>query len=177
MASGLKEMLRRLIKTGAVVDSENDGSYPNLIVTFAGKLKSRALNWTPYGLWSRPPKGVLALLFNADGRESNKFAIANVTKDRPLKGVMKEGEVAIGTEKAFVYFKDDGSIALIINTVEVFSVDVDGNVTGVGNFGIGGNLDVEGTTESGEFTLNGGAVPYSTHVHTDPQGGVTGPPQ
>jgi len=180
------QKIKKLMKIGLVVDSDDASTYPIVFINFLGKLRARAINFTPFGLWNRPPDGAMSMLFNMSGNESNKFAQTNELKKRPIPNLAK-GEVVLGNLVSYAYVKADGSIALFINNVETFSIDKDGNITILGNLTMTGDLDVTGDIDaSGDITATGivqgvdltnGVVPYTTHVHSDPQGGDTGVPK
>lgn len=200
MPFSLTQRIKKLMKIGVVTDSNDSTSYPIIFVSYLGKTLARAVNFTPFGLWSRPLKGMMSILFNINGSESNKFALTNELKNRPVKN-LKEGESVLGNLLSFVHFKEDGSV--------VFTIPIGKTLTINGNVIINGGVIVNGeiTTENAggilkvtvtEFELDGlmnstgkitsqdivegsdltnGSVPYTSHVHSDPQGGITGAPQ
>ena len=118
--SSLLQKLKKLMKNGVVVDSDDSGSYPVIFSKYLGKVSSRVLNLTPFGLWSRPDDGFLSLLFNSNASESNKFGISNDFKNRPIKNLAK-GEVVLGNLKSYFHFKADGQVSLFINGVEIMT--------------------------------------------------------
>jgi len=107
---------------------------------------------------------MMSMLFNMNGSESNKFGITNELKDRPIKN-LKKGEVVLGNLLSHFHFKEDGSVSLFINNVEVLTIDTTGNMV------FTGNITSAGVVEGSDFT--NGATPYNTHKHvtsTDPSG-------
>ena len=174
MSSVLVQKLKKLMKIGVVTDSIDSTSYPVLFVKYLGKTLARAVNFTPFGLWSRPTDGSMSMLFNMNGSESNKFAITNELKNRPVKNLAK-GEAVVGNLLSYFHFKADGSVSLIVNGSEVIGISDDGIISITGAVNIDGALTATGVIQGSDLT--NGFVPYTTHVHADPVSGVTGAPQ
>jgi len=200
MPFSLTQQVKKLMKIGVVTDSDDSKSYPIIFVSYLGKTLARAINFTPFGLWSRPKKGMMSMLFNMNGRESNKFALTNELKNRPVKN-LEEGESVLGNLLSFVHFKEDGSVVFTIPTGKTLTIN--GNVIINGGVIINGEITTENVggilkvtvtefeldglmTSTGKITaqdiiegtdFTNGSVPYNSHVHSDPQGGVTGVPQ
>jgi hypothetical protein len=79
---------------------------------------------------------------------------------------------------SYIELTEDGIINLIApGGVNVHGpLAVQGASSFTGNANINGTASIEGTVSaSGDGTFNGHSV--SNHIHPDPQGGVTGPPQ
>ena len=91
--------------------SKDDSVYPKGKATVGGKT-SNFTRLSVYGVDSNPPVNSHILLFNSRGQESNQFGLVNDFENR--KKDLKEGEVAVHNTKtgAFVYFKEDGSVAV-----------------------------------------------------------------
>ena len=65
------------IKQAFVSSNASDSTpYPKLQVTFNGKPMD-AIRLEPYGTWSMPPAGSLAVCFTSLGSASTLFAISN----------------------------------------------------------------------------------------------------
>lgn len=202
MTNRLMQKLKKMLKIGVVTGSDDSGSYPTILVSYLGKQLARAVNFTPFGLWSRPLPGMMSMLLSMNGRESNKFAITNELKNRPVKD-LEEGEVALGNLLSYFHFKADGNIILTIPVGKFLTIN--GNVILNGGIQINGAIttDIPGgklkmtvtefeldglMTSTGPITAQGtiqgteltdGSVPYSTHVHQEngTGGGITNAPQ
>lgn len=137
-----------IIKSAYVSLTNDDTStYPTAQAAYKGKV-ANFVRLSPYGLDSNPPQGSFVLLLSSYGQESNKLGISSDMTRR--QDSLKEGEVALYNTKtqAFVLLKQDGSIAISAQNVTINSPVV----------------EIDGVT-------------WDTHVHTDPQGGKTGPPE
>lgn len=105
--------LINLIKFGYVsLNKKDTDAYPSYQVTFNGKPKD-VIRLEPYGTWSMPPAGSLAVCFSSLGQESTVFSMANDYLNRPKN--LKEGEVLHGAFKfgAFSYYQDSGQTSLV----------------------------------------------------------------
>jgi phage gp45-like len=140
--------IQNLIKSAYVsLTNDDTTSYPTAQASYKGKAAT-FVRLSPYGLDSNPPKDSFVLLLSAYGQESNKFGIASDMINRRVS--LKEGEVAIynTTNGSSILLKADGEIEITASSVKIASSDV----------------DIDG-------------IKWQTHVHTDPQGGKTGPPE
>lgn len=140
--------LYNLIKSAYLTLTNDDtSSYPTAQAGYKGKV-ANFIRLSPYGLDSNPPKGSMVLLLSAYGQESNKFGISSDVIRR--RSGLKDGEVAVynTVTGSLIHLKADGSI-----TVSASSVNI----------------------ESSDVTIDD--IGWKTHVHTDPQGGKTGPPE
>jgi len=176
----LLKKMKRMLKFGVVTETDDSGSYPLIFNSYMGKPGSKAVNISPFGLWSRPPKGSLSFVMNGNGVESNQGSISNDYAGRPIKD-LEEGETVLGNKSSYIHFKADGSVSLFINGTEIVTFAPNGNINVAADVSIEGDLNVDGKiTATGEIQgseLTDGSVPYTTHKHSDPQGGVTGTPQ
>lgn len=178
--------IKNLIKY-AVISSLNDyGDIQTATAKALGKTQKVAVV-PPYGLISVPPDGTLVLTYNLQGQESNQAAFAFETKKR-IKG-FQSGSTGIENYETqdHVLLHPDGSMHINSATGSTIEITAAGgieikSINGVliespdglevtGNVNIDGNLDVTGT-----ITGTPG-IDLVTHVHSDPQGGVTGEPQ
>lgn len=98
-------MIKQAYISGPGNDTKN---YPSVEVTFNGKTLN-ALRLEPYGVWSIPPEGSLALCIGAFGRDQITYAISNDYANRPKN--LASGEVLHGAFKfgSFSYFQEDQS--------------------------------------------------------------------
>lgn len=158
--------IKRLIKFAAVIGTDDSGPYPIIKNTYMGRLASRAINLTPFGLWGHPPPGSLALVLNGNGVESNQACIANDYVNRPVKN-LAEGEVVIGNKESHIYFKANGDI--------VINLKAGANLTNNGEVVINGDVNINGELEADDLT--GAGVHYGKHVHPLPGGNTVGQPQ
>ena len=155
MSFSLSQRIKKLMKIGVVIDSNDSTSYPIIFASYLGKPRARATNFTPFGLWSRPLKGMMSILFNINGSESNKFALTNELKNRPVKN-LKEGESVLGNLLSFVHFKEDGSVVFTITTGKTLTIN--GNVIMNGDLAINGNVIIDGDLAiNGDLAVDGGA--------------------
>lgn len=201
MSFSIAQKIKKLLKIGVVVDSDDSISYPTIITKYLGKTKAKAINFSPFGIWSRPLDGMMSMLFNMNGSESNKFALTNELKNRPVKD-LKKGEAVLGNLLSFVHFKEDGNIVFTIPGGKTLTINgnliINGGVVVNGLITTdlpGGKLKVTVTefeldglmTSTGKITSQGvvegsdltnGSTPYSGHLHQEfDSGGLTGGPQ
>jgi phage gp45-like len=149
--------IRQAVTTG----SSDSGPWPLTELEYMGK-PDRAVNLTPYGVYSRAPDGAINVVLPINEGGDTKYAIGQKYADR-FKDLEK-GEVAIGNVETgkFIFFKSDGSIV-----AHDFTVEGDLNVTGDAN--------ITGELTAADAILGG--IRFTTHFHSDPQGGATGPAQ
>lgn len=174
-----------MIKQAVTSQASDDSSaYPNIKISYNGKV-STATRMSPYGLCANPPQGSMSLVFNVQGQESNKFCISDDMLGR-LKD-LKEGESALfnSLTGSFVKMAESGAIEAQgtdisltgTGTITLLAPNIvfAGSITGAsgGALNIASDIDVDGDI-SPTGTVDG--VDISTHTHSDPQGGNTGPP-
>ena len=172
----LLKKMKRLLKFAVVVATDDSGAYPIIFNSYMGKPRSKAVNISPFGLWSRPPLGSLSFVMNGNGAESNQACISNDYAGRPKKDI-EEGEVVSGNKSSYLFFDKEGNVVLQLADGADFIINPGGSgqVVTNSNLQVNGNMDVTQTITANELT--DGNVPYTTHKHSDPQGGITGTPQ
>ncbi len=151
-----------------------------------------AQNITQYGLYSNPPKNATGIVILIGADASKAAAIVNVDDER-FKN-LEEGEVAVGNPltTSKIFFDKDGNIIEFSKNNLTINVTNDNNITVSGEYSLNviGNASIVSTTEIqltapsiilGSGGAGSGLVTFTdlkawtdSHVHSDPQGGVTG---
>ena len=172
----LLRKMKRLFKFAVVVATEDSGPYPLIFNSYMGKPRSKAVNISPFGIWSRPPLNSLSFVMNGNGAESNQACISNDYAGRPKKD-LEEGETVIGNKSSYFFFDREGNVVLQLADGADFIINPgsSGRVIINSDLQVNGDMDVSQTLSANELT--DGSVPYTTHKHSDPQGGITGTPQ
>lgn len=147
------QMMKLIIKIMSHISQDDSGLYPISTAKYNGKQSTKAVAFTPYGLYTNLPKDSTMLSFSALCQESNKYAIgqkfANRFKD------LKEGEVVVGNAEtgSFTHFFADGSIKVFSadsKTIEItkdFIINVGGDAT----ISAAGNVQIS-AAGTGELT-------------------------
>lgn len=182
MLSFLKSKLKNMVKYAVLRSIEDTGPMIRITSTAMGKT-SRAGLLTPYGLVGVPTEGSLAVLINLQGNESNQVGVAFDTAKR-IKG-FPAGTTGVENYLTgdHIICRADGWILLNSASGAYIRISPTGNVSILSANGIEieSNSTVEITAPGGviiDGTLSGTpGVDLITHVHADPQGGTTGPPQ
>jgi len=157
----IKTKFLNLIKQAYIsLVGDDDRPYPRGESTASGKI-SKFVRMSVYGVCSNPPKNSHVLMFNSQGRESNKFGFINDFVNR--KKDLLEGEAALVNTMtgAFVLMKADGSVHISgLDKLDVDSdLNVDGDINVTGDVNIDGNANVEGdVTAVGDVTAEGDIV-------------------
>lgn len=185
----MRGLIRKAIVSLGLAD---DTPYPREQITANGVTRE-VVRFSPYGIWSKPPKNALAIAFALNGRPDDLFAMF----DTPTKRFkdLKETEVKLGnpSQESFIYFTDDGSIIIKIprdgnleldldegNSSVTLNGDLTINVTGKitleatdgveidGDVTVAGNIDV-----TGDITVDG-ATEFTGPVDITGATSVTG---
>lgn len=130
MLRNIYNMIVNMIKRAKVVSVDDSGANTIYTVSFLGKTQ-KVIGLTPYGDMYNPPVGSKVLLLTSQAQESNMFGIAHAPSDRLLKN-LQPGERAIGNYETgdYIYFKNDGSIEIKTNKLDINSSDINsGNGT------------------------------------------------
>lgn len=158
----------------------DDTKYPTLGVSYKGK-SSACTPFTPFGVYTNPPKGSGGLVFSPSGIVSNLVGIFQDYETR-IKN-LKVGEVVTGSPifKSFVEFKEDGSVNLVVDgnnlllaadgtlTLTNGSGDTVMNSDGTVAFSNGATL-----TAAGDY-ISATGISLNTHKHIGNLGSPTGP--
>lgn len=133
----------------------------------SGESLSRVERFAHYGFTSRPRPGAEAVVLCLGGNRDHPVVIAEEDRTQRPVGTLAEGEVLVyAAGGARVHLKADGSVVVTAPAGAV----VDGDLEVTGDVTAGGDVsDALGK-------LSGLRAHYNVHVHTDPQGGSTGPP-
>ncbi|MGD9276257.1 MAG: hypothetical protein PVJ67_03740 [Candidatus Pacearchaeota archaeon] len=126
------KLIKNIIKVGYVSNSLPDtGQFPKVQVEYPNK-HGDAFVINPYGLYTRLPVGVQAIIFAVNGNDNNR-AIIGCSRDERFKN-LEEGEVLIGNviKNTYVKFKNDGSVEIYTSG----NVNINAAQT---NLGSGGN--------------------------------------
>lgn len=151
------------IKLVTVLTASDGVTFQEAKCKFFGKVQDLKMLGS-YGISYNPPVNSFGVAFSANGYDNNIFVVADRPKDR-FKG-LAPGELKIGNylTGASIHFKADGSIEVAPKAGQVV------NVTGP--------IEVIGDVTANNFISTGlPGVDFNTHVHSDPQGGLTGVPQ
>lgn len=158
----------------------DDTKYPTLKVKYKGKT-SDCLPFTPFGLYTNPPKGSGGLVFTPSGIESNLWGIFQDFESR-FKD-LKEGEAIIGSPIYLntIEFKEDGSVN-ILTEEGTLNLSSDGTLTltnGAGStvFNADGSVAfANGATidATGDY-ISATGISLNLHKHVGNLGAPTGP--
>ena len=156
----------------AKVDESKQSGDQNTLVSGDGKLGVAAQCLAQIGTAYRPKKGALAVSLSVGGNSGNSAIIPLETSK---KVVLAEGESAFGNFESGCYmiFRNDGSIQSFGDWKHKGNVSINGNLT------VTGNTTVTGQTQSATLSTNTatiGGIGFSTHKHSNPEGGNTGVP-
>lgn len=187
--------LRQIIKQ-AVISLVTDDShdYPRGQADYNGKT-TEFLRYSPYGLFSNPPKGSWILLLGSQGQESTKAGLISDYLNR--KKNIKEGECGLYDVKTgnLIYLKENGDIEIDCkndltatvagnaninvtgNVVETVGGNVTANVTGNVNATAVGNIDftAPNITLNGNIILNGSVSGTGGSTPIVATNGIIGP--
>lgn len=159
-----------MIKLVKALFTKDSGRFQRVRCAFFGKQQDLTM-LNIYGIAFNPPANSFGVAFSANGYDDNVFVIVDKPESR-FSG-LAPGEVKIGNQslspKTYIHFKADGSIEIKANTtLNIIAPTI--NVTG--------DVVVAGDVTANNFISTGlPGVDFNTHVHSDPQGGLTGVPQ
>ena len=156
----------------AKIDESKQSGDQNTLVSGDGKVGVAAQCLAQVGTAYRPKKGALAVSLAVAGNSGNSAIIPLETSK---KVVLAEGESAFGNFEAGCYmiFRNDGSIQTFGDWKHKGNVSVNGNLT------VTGDLTVTGQTQSDTMSASSATIDgigFSTHKHSNPEGGNTGGP-
>ncbi len=179
--------LRQIIKQ-AVISLVTDDShdYPRGQADYNGKT-TEFLRYSPYGLFSNPPKGSWILLLGSQGQESTKAGLISDYLNR--KKNVKEGECGLYDVKTgnLIYFKENGDIEIDCKNDLTATVAGNANINVAGNVAetVGGNVTANVTgnidftapniTLNGNIILNGSVSGTGGNTPIVATNGITGP--
>jgi len=140
-----------------------------------------------YGFTSVPFGDAEAIVLAVGGNRNHLVAIA-VDDRRYRKKDLQPGESALYSDEGdYVILKRGRIVEVKAGTklrVDAPLAELTGDVTIAGTLAVTGNITTEANVtadgdvgdQAGAKTMAGMRSIYDTHTHTDPQGGVTGPP-
>lgn len=133
----------------------------------AGETLSRIERFAHFGFTSRPPVGAEVIVLCLGGNRDHPIAIADEDRRSRPVGLLAAGETVIyATGGALVHVKADGSVVVV----------APGGASVQGDLEVSGDVLAGGDVADAVGTLAALRIAYNAHTHTDPQGGVTGPP-
>lgn len=133
----------------------------------AGETMGSVEHFQHFGLTSRPPLGTEAVIVCVGGSRDHAIAIAEEHRGTRPTGLLAPGEVLVYAQGGSrVHLKADGSVVVTAAAGLEVSDDIDA----------GGNVSAGGDVADATGTLAALRNAYNVHVHSDPQGGSTGPP-
>lgn len=149
----------------------------------AGETHDDVEHFESYGLTAHPAPGGELLVASLGGNRDHLLVMAANGRRFRIKS-LAEGEVTLYDDLGqVVHLKRDGiqiesksqvTIHAPTTTVDGDSLDVTGDQSVEGAVTVQG--DVTGLEGSLPLSLSTIRDTFNTHTHTDPQGGVTGPP-
>jgi phage gp45-like len=121
-----------------------------------------------YGFTSRAKAGAEAIVV----RNGNIF-ISIAEDDRRYRLAVAEGEVALYSDEGDKILLKRGRNIEITSGTKVKIIAPATEITG--NLTVGGNVQASGNVQDAAGTMAAQRLAYNAHVHTDPQGGSSGP--
>lgn len=120
-----------------------------------------------FGLTSRPPAGTEVVIVCPGGSRDQAVAIADEHRESRPAGVLEVGEVMVyAVGSARVHVRADGSVEITAPAGVTVSADLEA----------GGDVVAGGNVEDAVGTLAALRTAYNAHTHSNPEGGVVGPP-
>jgi len=165
----------KLLAQRAVVRASDDAPRAATLslAVLAREQLARVERFAHYGFTSRPPTGSEAIVLCLGGNRDHPVVVADEDRRERPAGGLAEGEVCVyAAGGARVYLRADGSVEIVAPG----GVLVSGDVEVDGDLGVSGNVTAAGDVADGVGTLAALRSAYNVHVHSDPQGGSTGPP-
>lgn len=175
--------LKAMLKLARIVaSSDDDKNFPIQQIEYLGKNCDGTM-WFPYGMHANLPPDVLTIVLTLNGNSEERYILPSSPKERlesPLPSPLLEGELLLfnPVTKAFVFFKQDGS--MIINTPKdlIATVAGDADIIAV-NIKLTGVTDINGTIIDLTGKITGGAdiissTGKSLSLHTHAQGADSG---
>lgn len=159
----------KLLAQRAVVRSSDDARKAQTLdlAVLSRESLSRVERFAHFGLTSRPPAGAEVLVLSLGGNRDHPVVVADEDRRHRPVGQLAEGETCLyATGGVRIFLRADG-------TVEVLA---SGGVTISGSLDVGGDVVSAGELADALGTLDALRQAYNMHVHSDPQGGSTGPP-
>jgi len=170
----IRGLIRQCILS--LIDGDG-GKYPRAQITYNGAT-GNAMRFSPFGLYAQPKEGSLGLVLAPHGRIDQAAALFMEVNER-FKD-LQQGEVLVGNAdtKAFIKFKEDGSIE--VDTDQKVTIRAASGVEVTGDLTVAGNVDVTGEVAA-TVDVKGGPAQTSLigHTHTITGGssaGTTTPP-
>lgn len=159
----------KVLAQRAVVRSSADGGKALTLdlAVLARETLTGAERFAHFGFTSRPPAGSEVVVLCLGGNRDHPVVVADEDRRSRPTGELEEGEAclwAVGGARVFV--RSDGSVEIAASG----TLFVDGDVE------VTGNVTASGDLADAIGTLAALRAAYNVHTHTDPQGGVTGPP-
>lgn len=153
--------LRNLIKTGINQGINDTLRFQEAIFKWLGRPKQKVQSFVPFGTFGNPQDGTQGILFNIRNNESNIIAFNGDPENR-IKKNCKKGEYGIGNPltKTHIYFKEDGSVEIKLNS---------GNgivITKTGDIELNGNSKLFVTYDELNSSLQSLVSEINTHIHT-----------
>jgi phage baseplate assembly protein V len=114
-----------------------------------------------FGLTSRPSPGAEVVVLCLGGNRDHPIVVADEDRRHRPAGQLAEGETCLYAQGgARIFLRADGSVEIVAP----------------GDVSVTGSLDASGELADALGTLDALRQAYNVHVHSDPQGGSTGPP-
>ena len=133
----------------------------------SGALQDREL-FQHYGFTSRPLAGAEAVIVR-----NGDIYISVAEDDRRYRLAVAAGEVALYSDEGDkIVLKRGRNIEITSGTkvkITAPATEITGNLT------VGGNVQASGNVQDAAGTMAAQRLAYNAHVHTDPQGGSSGP--
>jgi len=176
-------MRLRFMVTRALINLVDDSLGLQLVqVSLIGdQVRDRVERFQQYGFSSVPLAGAEAIVLCVGGNRNHLVAIA--TDDRRYRERdLEPGESALYSDEGdYVILKRGRIIEVKAGTklrVDAPAAEFTGDVTIAGSLEVEGDVTADGDVgdQGGAKTMAGMRTVYNAHTHTDPQGGVTGPP-
>lgn len=159
----------KLLAQRGVVRASNDATKAQTleVAVLARETLQEVERFAHFGLTTRPPIGAEVIVLCLGGGRDHPVVVADEDRRARPAGELAEGETCIyATGGARIVLRADGSV----------EVEAAGDLKVTGKLSVTGDMEASGNVKDLVGTLAALRSAYNVHVHSDPQGGTTGPP-
>lgn len=159
----------KLLAQRGVVRSSNDAPKAQTltVAVLARESLTDVERFGHYGFTSRPADGAEVIVLCLGGNRDHPVVVAEEDRRARPAGELAQGDVCLYAQ---------GGARIILRASGAIEVEAPGDVTVNGSLAVSGDVEAGGDVADVVGTLAALRTAYNAHTHTDPQGGVTGPP-